>query len=102
MIVDQSIPIQLHGVLVSECTELDAELQRNINILNMQPESTFLFGRTGQRVFVLMLPRHPTVFHAAEEGSPGASSQERRPDGAIHLYLNPSCTQEDNICSYDI
>lgn len=60
-------------------------------------EPTFLFGRTGQQVFVLLLPRHPTVLHPAEEGSPGPGGQVWRPDGGVHLNLDPSCTQKDTM-----
>ncbi len=66
------------------------------------PELTFLFGSTGQRAFVLELPRHPTVLHAAEEGSPGSSGQVGRPNGGIRLDLNPGCTQKHSICDDDI
>lgn len=63
----------------------------------LQSEPTFLFGSTGQRVLVLLLPRHPAVLHPTEEGSPSSGGQVGRPDGGVHLDLNTSCTQKDSI-----
>lgn len=60
----------------------------------LQSALTFLFGSAEQRGFVLVLPRHPTVLHPAEERSPGSGGQVGRPDGGIRLDLNTSCITE--------
>lgn len=56
---------------------------------------TFLFGGTGQRVLVFVLPCDPAVLHTTEEGSPSSAGQKGRPEGGLRLGLDPSCAKKD-------
>lgn len=59
---------------------------------------TLLLRSTRECVFALLLPPHPTVLHAAEEGPPGSGGQDGRSGGGVGLHLNPGCTQKDQTC----
>lgn len=48
-------------------------------------------------MFAVVLPRHPTVLHAAEEGSPGSGGQGGGSEGGARLWRNPGCARKDGI-----